>query len=90
MLIVDDIFDTGNTAQAVLERLAPYKLDARFATVYWKPTKNQTNLKPDFFVQQSDNWIVFPHELDGLTPEEVALKHPVIYNLLDLDQVASK
>jgi uncharacterized protein len=86
MLIVDDIFDTGNTAQAVLSRLEPYRLDIRFATLYWKPDQNQTNLKPDFFVRQTDKWIVFPHELDGLTPQEVAKKHPVIYELLDINR----
>ena len=88
MLIVDDIFDTGNTAKAVFERLQPYDLDIRFATVYWKPAQNQTELKPDFCVRQTDKWIVFPHELDGLSPEEVKEKHAVIYDLLDRERIA--
>ncbi len=83
VLIVDDIFDTGHTAKAVLDRLIPYDLDIRFATLYWKPAQNQTALRPDFFVSQTDRWIVFPHELDGLTPDEVKQKHPVIHALLN-------
>lgn len=88
VLIVDDVFDTGNTTKAVIEKLKPFKVDLRFATVYWKPAQNQTTLKPDFYVKKSDSWIVFPHELDGLTPEEVRVKHPKIYNLLDLNRIS--
>jgi len=84
VLIIDDIFDTGNTAKAVIQRLKPFNLDIRFATVFWKPDQNKTDLKPDFYVQQTDKWIVFPHELDGLTVDEVKAKSPAIYDLLDM------
>lgn len=82
VLVIDDIFDTGNTARALFDRLAPYHADVRLATVYWKPGGNQTSLKPDFHVRETDDWIVFPHELDGLTADEVRAKDPVIYELL--------
>jgi len=82
VLIVDDVFDSGNTARAVLERLAPYAVDARLATVYWKPSQNKTTLRPDFHVRQTEDWIVFPHELDGLTPDEVKIKDPFIFDLI--------
>jgi hypothetical protein len=83
VLVIDDVFDTGNTARAVLEKLAPFGARVRLATVYWKPNQNKTDLKPDFYVRETDDWIVFPHELDGLTPDEVKLKDPAIYALLD-------
>ena len=82
VLVIDDVFDTGNTARAVLDKLAPFKAEVRLATVYWKPNQNQTAFKPDFYVRETDDWIVFPHELDGLTPDEVRIKDPVIYELL--------
>jgi len=82
VLIVDDVFDSGNTARAVFERLAPYGTDARLATVYWKPGQNKTTLKPDFYVRQTEDWLVFPHELDGLTLEEVKIKDPAVYELV--------
>jgi len=82
VLIIDDVFDTGNTARAVLNRLAPYNADIRLATVYWKPSQNQTACKPDFYLRETDDWIVFPHELDGLTPNEVRLKDPTLYALI--------
>ena len=82
VLIVDDVFDSGNTARAVFERLAPCGVDARLATVYWKPSQNKTALRPDFHVRLTEDWIVFPHELDGLTPDEVKAKDPFIYDLI--------
>jgi len=82
VLLVDDVFDTGNTAHAVLERLAPFHADVRVATVYWKPSENQTSHKPDYHVRETEDWVVFPHELDGLTPDEVKIKDPLIYELL--------
>jgi hypoxanthine phosphoribosyltransferase len=82
VLVVDDVFDSGCTARAVLDRLAPFGADVRIATVYWKPNANQTDLKPDYFVRETDQWIVFPHELAGLTPDEIKTKDPDIYALL--------
>jgi len=82
LLVVDDVFDTGNTARALFERLAPLGADVRLATVYWKPNRNVTDIKPDYYVRQTEEWIVFPHELDGLTPDEAVLKDPVIRDLL--------
>jgi len=82
VLVVDDVFDSGNTARTVLARLATCGADARLATVYWKPSQNKTSLKPDFHVRLTEDWIVFPHELDGLTAEEVRIKDPVIFDLL--------
>ena len=82
VLVVDDVFDSGGTARAVLGRLAPCGADARLATVYWKPGQNKTTLRPDFHVRQTEDWIVFPHELDGLTPDEVEAKDPVVRKLI--------
>ena len=55
----------------------------RLACVYWKPEKNITNLKPDYFVKDVGlDWIVFPHEIEGLTKEEIAVKDPLLSSLL--------
>ncbi len=88
VLVVDDVFDTGNTARAVLDRLAPYGADTRLATVYWKPGRNLTAGRPDFYLHETDEWVVFPHELDGLTPEEVFRKDPALHALLKLTPAA--
>ena len=83
VLVVDDVFDTGRTAAAVRRKLAARQCEARIACVYWKPSKNVTDDKPDFHVRELDDWIVFPHEIEGLTPEEVAKKDPELAALMD-------
>jgi len=83
VLVVDDVFDTGKTARAVHERVAATGAEMRLACVYWKPGKNTTDMKPDYFVKDvGDDWIVFPHEIEGLTKEEIAAKDPLLASLL--------
>lgn len=83
VLVVDDVFDTGKTAAAVRERLEGIGAEMRFACVYWKPLKNVTSLRPDYFVRDvGTEWIVFPHEIAGLTPAEIAVKDPLLASLL--------
>lgn len=82
VLVVDDVFDTGRTAAAVHEKLEKIGCEMKMGCVYWKPTKNLTPYKPDFYVKTVDSWIVFPHEVDGLTREEIAEKDPVLAQLL--------
>ena len=36
-----------------------------------KPNKNKTNRVPDYYLHETDKWLVFPHELDGLTLDEI-------------------
>ena len=83
VLVVDDVFDTGRTAAAMRERLTALGCDMRMACVYWKPKKNLTPYKPDFYVHICDDWIVFPHEIEGLTPEEIRAKDPLLADLLN-------
>ncbi len=84
LLIVDDIFDTGKTISALFERFKNIdkKPNIKIATVYYKSKRNQTNIKPDFYVKKTDAWVVFPHELEGLTKEEIKEKNKKEYELL--------
>ena len=83
VLVVDDVFDTGKTAKAVKEQISATGAEMRLACVYWKPGKNTTDLKPDYFYRDVGNeWIVFPHEIEGLTKEEIAVKDPLLSSLL--------
>ncbi|MGN0854626.1 MAG: phosphoribosyltransferase [Kiritimatiellia bacterium] len=85
VLVVDDVFDTGKTARAVKSRTAAAGADMRMACVYWKPAKNQTDLRPDYFVKDvGSDWLVFPHEIEGLTPEERRQKDPALAELMGI------
>jgi len=79
LLIVDDVYDSGRSIAAVLQVLRAkcrrnFPDDARIATVYYKPLRNTTELTPDYYVHESDEWLVFPHEICGLTTDELAAK----------------
>ena len=85
VLFIDDVFDTGKTAAAVMEHMRGIGADAKIACVYWKPAKNLTSIKPDFIAKDiGSEWIVFPHEIEGLTPEEIRVKDPVLADLMKI------
>jgi hypoxanthine phosphoribosyltransferase len=82
LLLIDDVFDTGKSLEAVVDELRrrcrrnlPDQI--RIATVYYKPARNRSALVPDFYVRTTDQWLVFPHELEGLTREEILAHRPV-------------
>ena len=82
LLLIDDVFDTGRSLEAViaeLERRCKRNLpqQIRIASVYYKPERNRSALRPDYFVHETNAWLVFPHELQGLTREEILAHKPV-------------
>jgi hypoxanthine phosphoribosyltransferase len=81
VLIIDDIFDTGRTMQAVINNIHNTS-NIKIATVFYKPHANLTNIKPDFTAQVTDKWIVFPNEIAGLTAPELKQKDPYIASLI--------
>jgi hypothetical protein len=50
--------------------------DIRVATPWFKPAYNITDLTPDYYIHETGQWLVFPHELDGLTREEIFANKP--------------
>ncbi|MBI2666928.1 hypoxanthine phosphoribosyltransferase [Candidatus Woesearchaeota archaeon] len=76
LLLVDDVYDTGLTLNEVINELKKRSRentpqDIRIATPYFKPKMQKAVLPPDFYVQTTDKWLIFPHELNGLTLEEI-------------------
>jgi uncharacterized protein len=53
--------------------------------LYYKEANNQTSIEPDFYLRKTDDWIVFPHELMGLSEGEIEEKDAYIKSLLDGD-----
>lgn len=81
LLIVDDVFDSGRSIEAFLSELSArcrhnMPQNVRIATVYYKPSRNQTELRPDYYVHETEQWLIFPHELDGLTKAEILASKP--------------
>ena len=88
LLIVDDVFDTGNTIVAVIEELRSRAKDntpedIRVAVPWYKPSRNETDRVPDYYLRETAEWLVFPHELDSLTPEELRASRPKIASIVE-------
>ncbi len=60
VLIVDDVADTGSTLEAVLDYIddkVTGKL--KICTIAYKP---RSSIKPDYYVYETEKWIIFPWE----------------------------
>ena len=76
LLLVDDVFDSGRSVKAILDELDTKSGGnmpdiMKIACPWYKPTKNITTITPDYYLHETDQWLVFPHELVGLTNEEI-------------------
>src|SRR5215471_5528650 len=81
LLIIDDVFDSGRSLEAVVvelrrrcKRNLPERV--RIATVYYKPERNHSSLVPDYYIRATNKWLVFPHEVQGLTRQEILANKP--------------
>lgn len=89
LLIVDDVFDSGRSIEALIAQLKKLSrnnmpTDVRIACPWYKPQNSKVDLVPDYYVHESSEWLVFPHELSGLTSEEITEGKKDLANILDL------
>jgi hypoxanthine phosphoribosyltransferase len=75
MLIVDDVYSSGSSVNAVISQLrkkARRNLpgDIRIAAVWYRPSE-KTIRPPDYYVHETADWLVLPYELTGLTLREI-------------------
>jgi hypoxanthine phosphoribosyltransferase len=87
LLIVDDVHDTGNSISQIITDLKKAckknTPEIKIATPYYKPNKNESEYKPDYYLYKTDQWLVFPHELEGLSLEEIQKNKPELQDLMD-------
>ena len=87
LLIVDDVFDSGRSVQAIINKLTDLcrlntPEDIRVAVPYYKPQRNQTELVPDYYLYETEAWLKYPHSLEGLSTQEIAQNRPELYEIL--------
>jgi hypothetical protein len=87
LLIVDDVFDTGLTIDAVIAHLhdkarlnTPH--DIRVAVPFYKPERNRSSRVPDYYLHETARWLKYPHSLEGLDVDEVAANRPELYAII--------
>lgn len=87
LLLVDDVHDTGLSLLQVMEDLqrecGADTPDIRIAVPWFKPGSNRIGRAPDYFVHQTEAWLVFPHELVGLSMAELRRYKPELGALLE-------
>jgi hypoxanthine phosphoribosyltransferase len=87
LVIIDDVWDSGRSTEAILAHLRR-ELGERMpdvclvGTLFYKPKRNKTRRVPDFYVEATDEWLVFPHELVGLSSAEIATHRPNVAAML--------
>jgi hypoxanthine phosphoribosyltransferase len=87
LLIVDDVFSTGLNVKAVIERLNQrtkrnMPQQCRVAVPWYKPSRNQTGRVPDYYLYETDDWLILPYELRGLSSEEMEQHKPFASTIL--------
>ena len=87
MLIVDDVYSTGSSVNAVISQLTKktrrnLPKDIRIASVWYRPTE-KTLRTPDYFVHETADWLVLPYELSGFTINELRENRPEMAELFD-------
>ena len=76
LLIVDDVYSTGANVAAVIARLSTrlkrnMPENVRIAVPWYKPDNNRTTRAPDYYLHETDRWLVLPYELIGLSVDEI-------------------
>ena len=88
LLLVDDVFDSGHSINQIIQDLhdecRKNTPEIKVAMPYFKPGKNQTLRIPDYYLHETEEWLVFPHELEGLSKSEILKHKPGIDSLTKL------
>ena len=89
LLIVDDAFSSGSNIQAVLERLAKHlkrnmPKQIKVAALWQRNAEIAGENKPDYVLHKTEQWLVFPYELKGLSENEIRTHKPHVAKLIGL------
>lgn len=89
VLLVDDIFDSGRSIKALFDNMSLVMKDEfpsqiRIACPWYKPQNNKMSFTPDYYLYTSNKWLVFPHELSGLSSEEIIKNKADLVNIKEL------
>lgn len=87
LLIVDDVYSTGSSVKAVIDQLARktrrnLPRDIRIASVWYRPSERSIQA-PDFYVHKTQDWLVLPYELTGMTLDELQEHKPELALIVD-------
>ena len=76
LLIVDDVFSTGKNIDAIINRLQSrlkrnMPKEVKVATLWQRPSFKAVDFEPDYCLHSTEDWLVFPYEMSGLSIKEI-------------------
>ena len=88
LLIVDDVHDSGLSIAEVIKQLQLACADnipatIKIATPYYKPANVKSATRPDFYLYETDKWLVFPHEIQDLSRQELRQYKPELASIVE-------
>ncbi len=88
LLLVDDVYSTGLNVKAVIDELSRKARrnmpdEIRVAATWHKPEHLKTGRPADYFIHETNQWLVLPYELSGLTQEEIQTHRPELAPIFD-------
>ena len=60
VVVIDEVWDSGTTIAAVVERIRAAGGEPVTAVLHYKPARSRVRLVPDHFVVETDAWVVYP------------------------------
>ncbi len=87
LLIVDDVMSSGLNVEAVITRLSGRLKrnmpdEVRVAVPWWKPSRKKTQREPDYYLYKTEDWLVMPYEMSGLSEDDIQKNKPYLANLI--------
>jgi hypoxanthine-guanine phosphoribosyltransferase len=83
------VFDSGKSIKAIIDTLQEKSRkntpkNIRIAVPWFKPNNNTTDIIPEYYLHKTDDWLIFPHEMDGLTKEEIFKNKPGLKEIFSM------
>ena len=87
LLLVDDVFSSGQTFDVVTSRLKQrlkrnMPENTKTATIWARSSDNSNARRPDYYLHETESWLVLPYELSGLSSDEIEKNKPLVADLL--------
>ena len=65
ILVVDEVWETGRTMTAVLDRVREAGGRPTSAVLHYKPGRSRAPGAPDHFAAIEDGWLIYPYKAEG-------------------------
>jgi hypothetical protein len=65
VLVVDEVWETGETMTEVLARVRAAGATAESAVIHYKPSRSRVPGSPDHWAATVDGWVTYPYKAGG-------------------------